>query len=69
MLDGYVYAVSGWKDSMERYDPTTNTWQVIKCAGASAYGDDDKQPYVVALDGLLYFIGMEQVCMSAFSVC
>jgi hypothetical protein len=32
MLDGYVYAVGGWDgrsrlDSVERYDPGTNTWQ------------------------------------------
>ena len=32
MLDGYVYAVGGWDgrsrlDSIERYDPNTNTWQ------------------------------------------
>ena len=34
MLDGHVYAVGGWEgssrlDSVERYDPETNTWSPV----------------------------------------
>ena len=34
MLDGFVYAVGGWEgtsrlDSVERYNPETNTWSSI----------------------------------------
>ena len=34
MLDGYVYAVGGWEgssrlDSVERYDPETNSWASV----------------------------------------
>ena len=34
MLDGYVYAVGGWEgssrlDSVEKYDPETNTWSPV----------------------------------------
>ena len=34
MLDGFVYAVGGWEgtsrlDSVERYNPESNTWQTI----------------------------------------
>ena len=34
MLDGCVYAVGGWEgtsrlDSVERFDPETNTWSVM----------------------------------------
>ena len=34
MLDGYVYAVGGWEgssrlDSVERYDPETNSWSPV----------------------------------------
>ena len=34
MLDGFVYAVGGWEgssrlDSVERYNPESNTWHTI----------------------------------------
>ena len=34
MLDGFVYAVGGWEgssrlDSVERYNPESNSWQSI----------------------------------------
>ena len=34
MLDGFVYAVGGWEgssrlDSVERYNPESNSWQAI----------------------------------------
>ena len=34
MLDGHVFAVGGWEgssrlDSVERYDPETNTWSPV----------------------------------------
>ncbi|KAK9502604.1 hypothetical protein O3M35_011343 [Rhynocoris fuscipes] len=57
ILDGYVYAVGGWEgsfrlDSVERYDPATNTWTLVtpmKTALTSAA--------VVAADGMLYVTG------------
>lgn len=59
MLDGSVYAVGGWEgsfrlDSVERYDPDTNSWHMIapmKMAVTS--------PAVVAHDGMLYVTGMD----------
>jgi hypothetical protein len=59
MLDGSVYAVGGWEgsfrlDSVERYDPDTNSWHIIapmKMAVTS--------PAVVAHDGMLYVTGMK----------
>ncbi len=52
MLDGFVYAVGGWEgssrlDSVERYDPETNTWTYapnLKMAVTS--------PAVVAHEGI-----------------
>lgn len=57
MLDGHVYTVGGWDgssrlDSVERYNPFSNTWTFIppmKIALTS--------PAVVALKGLLYVTG------------
>lgn len=57
ILDGYVYAVGGWEgsfrlDSVEKYDPATNTWTLVtpmKTALTSAA--------VVAADGMLYVTG------------
>lgn len=65
MLDGSMFAVGGVgseksEDSMEQYDLLTNTWQLMKSFSV-------KERYrffccnVVALDGHLYFIGMEQI--------
>ena len=67
MLDGYMFAVGGYggersEDSMERYDPRTDTWELMESVGV-------KEHYnyfccdVVALNGHLYFIGMEQICI------
>ena len=73
MLDGDVFAVGGQggtksEDSLDRYHPTTNTWELKESVGVSAYADDTLDSYkaatVVALDGLLYFIGMEKICAS-----
>ncbi|XP_053708687.1 kelch-like protein 20 isoform X1 [Synchiropus splendidus] len=57
MLDGFVYAVGGWEgrsrlDSVECYNPHTNTWQFTEC-----YKMAVTSPAVVALDGLLYVTG------------
>ncbi|XP_065223954.1 kelch-like protein diablo [Planococcus citri] len=57
VLDGYIYAVGGWEgsyrlDSMERYDPNSNTWTMVhklKMAVTSAA--------VVAYDRMLYVAG------------
>ena len=61
MLHEYVFAVSGnsekSKDSIERYDPKTNTWQLMESVGVAA-PEEYNAPAVVALDGWLYFIGM-----------
>ena len=69
MLDGFVYAVPGpmschennsnWRavPSVERYNPNTNTWQLMESVGPPAPSDS----CVVTLDGLIYYIiGMEQ---------
>lgn len=57
MLDGFVYAVGGWEgrsrlDSMECYNPHTNTWQFTESFKMAV-----TSPAVVALDGLLYVTG------------
>ena len=62
MLDGYVFAVGGEgseesEDSIEQYDHFTDTWQLMDSVGLAA---KDNSYSVVALDGHLYFIGMEQ---------
>ena len=62
MLDSKVYAVSGRGDSIKCYNPRTNSWHVTKCVGLSAYYQQD---CVVELDGLIYFIGKEQICTFA----
>ena len=70
MLDGYLFAVGGsggWSEqSMERYDPNTDTWQLMEGVGLKDHFDN--QP-VVALDGELYFMGMEQIDAVAGSAC
>lgn len=58
MLDGYVFAVGGWEgrsrlDSVECYDPHTNTWQFMESVKMAV-----TSPAVVALDGLLYVTGI-----------
>ena len=57
ILDGHVYAIGGWDgncrlDSVERYDPGTNSWAFIppmKMALTS--------PAVATLKGFLYVTG------------
>ena len=78
MLGEYVFAVGGQgdvksEDSLERYDPQANSWQLTESVGVAAYADADLDSYkpatVVALDGLLYFIGMEQVYTLVLPFC
>ena len=57
MLDGCVYAVGGWEgtsrlDSVERYDPETNTWSDVPSLKMAV-----TSPAVVACDGALYVTG------------
>ena len=59
MLDGYIFAVGGGEESrysMEKYDPRTDTWELMESVVLFVY---DSTYTVVALDGHLYFIGME----------
>ena len=65
MLDGYIFAVGGRggeesRYSMEKYDPRTDTWELMESV---VLGMKEHYCYtytnVVALDGHLYFIGME----------
>ena len=63
MLDGYVFAVGGkggqwgdkWIKSLERYDPDTNTWQLTESVNMP---DIEPGSAVVALNGLIYAVGM-----------
>ena len=48
--------------SVERYDPYPNSWQLMESVGMPAF---PKNMSVVALDGLIYVIGMERVYVSA----
>ena len=61
--DGYVYAIGGnitMKNSIDRYDPKTNTWEFFEeCVGVGEYYDRESLA-LVPLDGLLYFIGKVQ---------
>ena len=55
--DGCVYAVGGWEghsrlDSVERYDPDTNTWADVPSLKMAV-----TSPAVVAYDGALYVTG------------
>lgn len=57
MLDGFVYAVGGWEgsyrlDSVERYDPSTNSWSLIEPMKLAV-----TSPAVIAHDGVLYVTG------------
>lgn len=57
MLDGCVYAVGGWEgsyrlDSVERYDPSTNTWSLIEPMKMAV-----TSPAVIAHEGMLYVTG------------
>lgn len=63
MLDGFVYAVGGWSQLLntcvnfvERFDPQTNSWQVIESVKLAV-----ASPAVVALDGLLYVTGRKNM--------
>ena len=72
MLDGFVYAVPGpmschennsnWRavPSVERYNPNTNTW--VESVRMPIHVNL-RHSALVTLDGLIYFIGMEQVHM------
>ena len=69
MAGQYLFAVGGEEDaafSIDRYDFETDTWEFTENIGGPYY----RPQLVVGLDGLLYFIGMEQVCTAAvcFSV-
>jgi len=57
MLDGHVFAVGGWEgssrlDSVERYDPETNTWSPVASLKMAV-----TSPAVVAHEGCLYVSG------------
>ena len=45
---------------MEQYDLLTDTWQLMESVGVKVHYNDLCCD-VVALDGHLYFIGMEQI--------
>ena len=61
ILDGCVLAVGGNDDSIEEYNPKTNTWQfTLKSLDLKGYFGY-YTPAVVVLDELLYFIGTEQI--------
>ena len=55
-VGGYVFAVGGIRDgrweSVERYDPTSNTWELVE----SARLPEHQRGCSVALDGLIYII-------------
>ena len=56
MLDGYVFAVDRlWDQIVDRYDPNTNSWQIIESVGMMP--DLCTGSAVVALDGLIYANG------------
>ena len=62
-LGGYVYAVGGYLigrgslHSVERYDPDTNSWQLMKSVDMPVPAFPCGISKVVALDGLIYAIG------------
>ena len=60
MLDGYLWAVDA-RDCrgciVERYDFNTNSWELIESIGRP--GCTHYNTAVVALDGLIYVIGMD----------
>ena len=69
MLGGYLFAVEGWgsdKELIERYDPNTDTWEPIEGDRCRTF---HIHRLVVALDGELYFIGMEQIDATVGSAC
>ena len=60
MLDGYVYAVGGWEgssrlDSVERYDPDTNSWASVASLKMAV-----TSPAVVANEGKNIFNLMKE---------
>ena len=60
MLDGSVFAVGGWNEetcvnSVEQYDPDANTWRLMESVGMP---EEFCIHAVVALDGLIYVIGI-----------
>ena len=63
MLDGYLFAVGGSEradeQSIERYDPEIDSWQLVEADGVVERYKDCS--HVVALDGQLYFIGTERI--------
>ena len=66
VLDGYVYAVGGpthWTCAklVERYHADTNTWQLMESVGMSGNMPTDMNPGMVALEGLIYVLGREQI--------
>ena len=60
---GYVFALGGFQgteavDSVERYDPNTNTWQLVDTVGTPEHCGSAM--LAVALDGLIYVIVSEE---------
>ena len=56
MLDGYVFAVGGWEgssrlDSVERYDPETNSWSPVASLKMAV-----TSPAVVAHEGKYTYV-------------
>ena len=57
VIDGKLYAIgghnsTGYLDSVERYDPSTNTWEAVAAMGTKRGGST-----AVALAGKLYAMG------------
>ena len=60
MLDGHVFAVGGWEgssrlDSVERYDPETNTWSPVASLKMAV-----TSPAVVAHEGKVKLLNKGQ---------
>ena len=60
MLDGHVFAVGGWEgssrlDSVERYDPETNTWSPVASLKMAV-----TSPAVVAHEGKVFPASISQ---------
>ena len=66
-MDGFLWAVaqseSGEECFVEKFNITTNTWELMESIGwPHGYTFDFAQCPVVALDGFIYVVGMEQMC-------
>ena len=63
MLDGHVFAVGGWEgssrlDSVERYDPETNTWSPVASLKMAV-----TSPAVVAHEGKVKVAFYQKILM------